>query len=97
MLTCIVLAILANSSPSDIVALRERVLRDIVDAGGGVAVAATGLAGEAVLCAPVPPRLVIVGGETGLTVWSNGVVFTLANSVNLVTAPTCVTIASTPE
>ena len=97
MLTCVVLAILTNSTPSYVVAVRERVYRRIVDAGGGVAVAAAGLAGEAVLRGPVAPGLVAVGGETRPTGRAHRVVLTLAHGVDLVATATRMTIAGTPE
>ena len=95
-LTCVILAVLADPAPSDVIAVGEGVHGGIVHAGGGVAVAAAGLAGEGVPRGPVPPGLVAVGGEAGLAVGPHRVVLALADGVNLVATPTRMAIAGTP-
>lgn len=59
-------------------------------------VAATRLARKAVGGRPIPPWLIVVGGETLLTVESLRVVQTLAECLQLRPATTSMPIASTP-
>lgn len=96
LLTCIILAVLANPTPSHFIAVWKRVHGDIVDAGEGVAIAAALLAREAICRRAVPPRLIIVGGETRLTVTPLGIVLTLAERVQFGTTATGMSIACTP-
>lgn len=53
-----------------------------------MAVAAAGFAGEGVLCGAIPPGLVTVCGEAGLTVGACRKVFALTNRVYLISTPT---------
>ena len=93
--TCVVLAILTHPTPSHLVALRERVHAGVISTRGGMPVTTTRLTGEPVERSPVTPGLVLVSGQTALTVRALGVVFTLAYGVDLRTTATSVAITGT--
>ena len=62
-----------------------------------MAIALAQLAGEAIVGGAVPPGLVVVEGEALLAVVSRGVVYALADRVDVGVAATGVTITSTPK
>lgn len=74
LLTSIVLAVVTHSTPSHLIAIRKRVHIGIVVTASSVVVTVARLAREGIVGCPVPPRLVVVEGQTSLAVVSLGVV-----------------------
>ena len=96
LLTRVVLAVVAHTSTSHLIAVGEWIHTGIIVTASGMVVTVTRLAGEGVVRCTVSPWLVVVEGKTSLTVVSLRVVQAITDGVNVVTTAAGMAIASTP-